>query len=252
MKTNLFIICCCVVISVHFSCSENDPPYLEGDIKGSVLAIDSYGYELQDRSGIRVQLSNETVFMEDLTDDEGFYVFDNVPYGNYDLNLIKDNYIERKLDFQLGHVGGDVPTITSQIISEKPEFWFSIDSINYDGAHRLKINFQVLGAEMPFSGRTSHFVHCFFSQSPDVSAENYEDSFIEYAGTYLLDDSNEITWIWWDGWYNFLKDYSGTVYCRMYPQVNCEEIWFPNTSEPHDVLLETLGKPSEVFTFTLD
>jgi hypothetical protein len=254
MKIKPLHICYFLVIFPFIACKKDDVPTLTGDIKGLVSLIDCYGYALQDKSSVKVQLSNETIFMEALTDAEGRYSFEDLPFGKYRIHLVKENYIESILDFRLNHVGGAVPTMTSQTMNQIPEFWFGIDSLAYNGSYRLNIYLQAFEVNKPFATNQSppvHFIHCFFSQSPNVSAENYDNSFIDFLPDYSPINLYDIYWVWYGGWYNFLNDYTGTIYCRVYPQTSYQEMWFPNTSDPHEVRPETLGKPSEVFAFTL-
>jgi hypothetical protein len=58
-------------------------------------------------------------------------------------------------------------------------------------------------------------------------------------------------WWWWYISYNPIKDYTGTIYCRFYTQTYYVEIYPTNDSKPYDVRMETMGKPSEVFSFTI-
>lgn len=255
MKIRLLPICFFAVIYTFFACKEDDVPVITGDIKGFVSLIDCYGFSSQDKSGIQVQLSNETIFMEEFADAEGRYLFEDLPFGNYRIHLIKENYIERKLDFRFNHVGGDVPTMTHQTMNQISEFWFGIDSLAYNGSYKLNIYLQAYEVNKPFASNISppiNYIHCFFSQSPDVSAQNYDDSFIKSLPDFSPSNLYNIYWVWYGGWYNFLNDYTGTIYCRVYPQTFYDEMWFPITSDPHEVRPETLGKPSEVFAFTLD
>lgn len=251
MKIKLLHICFFVIIYTLIACKKDELPVLEGDIKGLVSLLDGYGCPLQDKSGVQVQLSNETVFMEGVTDTDGRYSFENIPFGNYRINLIKENYIDSILDFRLSHVGGDAPTMTSQTMNEIPEYWFSIDSLAYNGSYKLNIYLQAYEVNKPLVN-TLKYIHCFFSQSPDVSSENFDNSILEFLPDYSQNNLYTIYWVWWQGFYNFLNDYTGTIYCRVYPQTYCSEMWFPNTAGPHKVFPETLGKPSDVFTFTLD
>jgi hypothetical protein len=255
MKIKLLHSCFFLSIFTFFACKKDEVPILTGDIKGLVSLIDCYGYASQDKSDIQVQLSNETVFIEELTDAEGRYLFEDLPFGKYQIHLIKENFIERISDFQFNHVGGDVPTMTSQTMNQIPDFWFEIDSLAYNGSYRLNIYLQAFEVNKPFASNLSppiHYIHCFFSQSPNVSAENFDNSFIEFLPDFSSNNLYNIYWVWYGGWYNFLNDYTGTIYCRVYPPTYYQEMWFPNTSDPHEVMPETLGKPSEVFAFTLD
>jgi hypothetical protein len=251
MKNKLFHISFLLVIFTLFACKKDNVPILKGDIKGTISLYDAYGYTVPDKSGVQVQLTSKNIFMESSTDANGRYTFEDMPYGNYDLNLIKKNYIESKLDFRLGHVGGDAATITSQTMNEIPEYWFDIDSLFYDGSYKLDIFLHAYGVNKPFTNSWT-YLHCFFSHSPDVSCDKFDNNFIDFLYQTSKNNQFEIYWMWWHNYYIFLNDYTGTIYCRVYPQTYCDEMWYDNGPGPHEVKNGTLGKPSEVFAFTLD
>ncbi len=250
MKIKLLHIFLFLVIYGLFACKKNDVPILKGDIIGKVSLIDEYGNSLQDNSGVQVQLSSETVSEIEMTNVDGHYSFENIPFGNYHINLIRENYIESVLDFRLSHVGGDAPTITDQKMNQIPGYWFAIDSLAYDGFFKLNIYLQAFEVNKPMVN-TLKYVHCFFSGSPDVSYENFDYSFIFFPTDYSQTNTYTINWVWWAGYYNFMNDYTGTVYCRVYPQTYFKEMWNLNNLNSPLILPETLGKPSEVFAFTV-
>jgi len=251
MKNELLHLGLIFVVFLANGCREEEVPVLTGDIIGEVSVYDGYGAELPDKSGVEVQLTRDGFSMEKSTDSEGRYTFEGVPFGIYSIHLVKDNYVESFLDFRLSHVGGDAPTITSQTLSEIPDYKLDIDSLTYNGSNKLNIYFRAIEASKPFES-SRIFVHCFFSQSPDVSYQNYENSFIERAYNGFGNSIFGINWWWWDRSYNFLNNYAGTIYCRIYPQVYCQEMFPSHDLGPYDVLPETLGRPSEVFEFTIE
>jgi hypothetical protein len=246
MKSKSVIFSIVMILTV-IACEEKDAPVLEGDIHGTVSLIDGYGYSLTDKSGIQVQLTGQDTELEATTDSDGHYIFQDIPFGNYHINLIRENYVEKNLNFSFGHIGGDAPTIlNSQVMNEIPEFSYGIDSMVYYPYH-FNIYMHTIGSTRTFAN-SFFYVHCFFSQSPDVSCENYENSFLDFKS-----EEDDIYWTFWGGYYNFLDDYSGTVYCRVYPQTYCDDMWYSNnTAGPHPVYQETLGTPSEVFSFTVE
>ncbi|MFW6371476.1 MAG: hypothetical protein ACOC10_09765 [Bacteroidota bacterium] len=242
-----------IFLAIFFNfaaCNKDEAPVLTGDIKGTVTLTDKYGYQLEDKSGVQVQITAEELFEENVTDVDGRYSFENMPFGTYHINLIKENYFESILDFRLNHVGGDVPTLTSQFMTQlNQEYSFAIDSIIYEG---FQFNIYLHGIDMDKPIKSMRHIHFFFSESPDVSAENFNHSFIQFF--YPLPGPNEyaVYWYWWDGYRNFLYDYSDTIYCRVYPQTYYQEMWSINPDGSKRVIPESLGKPSDVFAFTLD
>lgn len=247
VRTGLFLF----IIIFLLDCQKDEAPILTGVINGKVLIYDGYGAELQNKSGVEVQLANHDYFIGTSTDSEGKYTFEHVPFGNYSINLIKDNYVESILDFRISHVGGIAPTTTSQILSEIPDYKLVIDSLAYNGSNKLKINIHAI-EESKLIESSPIYVHFFFSQSSDISYQNYEHSFIALTYNGLRNSNFEFNWWWWDQSYNFLNDYTSTVYCRAYPQTFCKEMYPKRELGPYDVIPETLGRPSEVFEFTIE
>jgi hypothetical protein len=244
-----FILVACIAF---FSCEKKDAPLLTGDLNGTVALVDGYGYPLQDKSGVQVQLSGNSFFDETTTDSIGHYTFRDVPFGSYNVNLVKENYVEHNLEYRVGHVGGDASTLTGQTMNEIPGYRYSIDSMKYNGSSRLYIYLTILEADRTFNYLTV-YLHCFFSRSPDVSCENYENNILDLlVFNQETGDKTYLNYIFYGGYYQFLHDYTGTVYCRIYPQTNVDQMWYPNDSGPHLCFPETLGKPSDVFSFTVD
>ena len=91
-----------------------------------VSLIDGYGFPVSDKSGVQVQLTGEDTELETTTDSDGRYIFQDIPFGNYHINLIRENYVEKDLNFSFGHIGGDAPTAISQVMNEIPEYqlWY--------------------------------------------------------------------------------------------------------------------------------
>lgn len=242
-KSILFSI---VIILALIACEEKDAPVLEGDIHGRVSLVDGYGYYVSDKSGVQVQLIGEYTELESTTDTEGRYMFQDIPFGNYHINLIRENYVAKSGNFSFGHVGGEAPTVTNLVMNGIPEFSYGIDSMMYDAHSHFNVYMHTIGSTR--AANSLLLVHLFFSQSPDVSCVNYENSFIDF----IFSDDMDLYWVFYYGYYNFLNDYTGTVYCRVYPQINCDGIWYTPDAGPHPIFSETLGTPSEVFSFTVE
>jgi hypothetical protein len=246
MKTKSFFFSIVISFAV-FACEETDAPVLEGDIHGTVSLNDAYGFPVSDKSGVQVQLTGEDAELETTTDSYGQYIFQDLPFGKYYINLNKENYVEADRNFSIGHIGGDAPTLISLVMNEIPEYYYGIDSMTYCPSYsNFNIYMHTLGATKAFVEYRSFYVHCFFSQSPDVSCENYENSFFWITST-----RTALYYTFWYGSNHFLNEYTGTVYCRIYPQTYYNEIW-GSTYSNSPVYPETLGPPSEVFSFTVE
>ncbi len=229
------------------ACEEKDAPILQGDIHGKVSMVDCYGFPVSDKSGIQVQLTGEGAELETTTDGYGQYIFQDISYGNYHISLIREDYSEETMNFSFGHIGGDAATLVSQAMREIPEYYYGIDSLTYSNNFCFAIFMHTIGATKAFYEYTNYYIHCFFSQSPDVSCENFEHNFVWMTSTHTA-----LYYYFWSGYDNFLRDYTGTVYCRIYPQTYHDEIWSDAQGNPDPVYPETLGPPSEVFAFTVE
>jgi hypothetical protein len=243
MKSKSVIFSIVMILAV-IACEEKDAPVLEGDIHGTVSLIDGYGYSLTDNSGVKVQLTGVETELETETDRDGRYIFQDLPFGNYQIKLIRENYVEKNWNVSFGHAGGDAPTAISLVMNEIPEYYYGIDSMTYESPYFV-FYMHIFGAGKTF-GNSAFCVQFFFSQSLYVSCDNYDYSFIERRWTY---EDGFLSY-----WYhsNFLDGYTGTIYCRVYPQTIFDLVW-----ENYDILSpqvypETLGPPSEVFSFTVE
>lgn len=244
MKTKSVFFSICILLTT-IACEEKDAPILQGDIQGMVSMVDCYGFPVSDKSGIQVQLTGEGAELETTTDSYGQYIFQDLPYGNYHINLIREDYTEETVNLSFSHIGGDAATSISVVMREIPEYHYEIDSMIYNGSYFFDIFMHTIGATKAFKEYTNYYAFCFFSQSPDVSCDNFEHSF-----SWITNSSH--TSIRYTFLYNyevFLKAYTGTVYCRIYPAAYFNEIWGVLDSNPYP---ETLGPPSEVFAFTVE
>jgi hypothetical protein len=245
MKTKSVFISFVLLLTL-VACGEKDAPVLEGDIHGRVSLVDEYGYPITDKSGVKVRLTGEDTELETTTDSYGHYIFQNMPFGIYQINLTRENYVEKDWNVSFGHAGGEAPAAISQVMNKVPEFHYGIDSMRYDGYY-FYIYLHIIDPTKAFSDDVTCYVHCFFSQSPDVSCENFENSFM-----WLTYGHNALYYSFGYAHNNFLMEYTGTVYCRIYAQTYYNEVWEGALAYPHPVYPETLGPPSEVFSFTVE
>ncbi len=251
MEKKFLFVCLFAAVISFTACKDDDnEPVLTGDINGTVSIFDGYGYSISDRSNVLVELSNESTFLERTTDAGGQYTFEDVPYGDYSINLVKENFVESILDFKLSHSDTTVLSPIRQILNEIPEYKYVIDSFAYKG-EILYYNVVINEAKKPILN-SPIFAICFFSKSPDVTSKKFEHSFITELYPGSVDNVYTGSWSWWNAAHNILKDYTGTIYCIFYPQTYYQEIYPLNGSALYDLRLETLGSPSNVFSFTLE
>lgn len=96
-KISMFLMLCTAFASVITSCAKNEPDIvvMPHSISGSV--INRSGYVL---SGVELTLNNGE---KATTDNFGYYVFPDVPIGNYIITATKEWYIEEKTYIKIGN-----------------------------------------------------------------------------------------------------------------------------------------------------
>lgn len=221
------------------SCEKTEPVLLNGDIAGMVKVYDENNYLQEDMAGVQVSLSDGSFLSETTSDPSGKFFFQDVFYGNYQVDLEMEGYIKTYRDYTLHHLGGYSPTMVEYRLYEIPKFETRIDSISFNGKYErsyIYVNLQGLSG-LP---RTGYLIWCFFSNTPDVSndqfvAKNSGWIWSPEIGGLLTEISVEI----WDNRFDQLE--SDTIYLCVYPQA-----WGQGY---YDSYPESLGKASNVISF---
>jgi hypothetical protein len=232
-------------------CQKEDEP-LTGMITGRMTIYDQYHKSLSDRSGITVNLFQETdVIGSTITDPRGAYKFENIPYGKYKIELKKDKYIQAWTPPVIYHVGGYSPSFASSSVFEIPTYQLSLDSVGYYSPDNRFLIFLKIDGDTVLSGTETYSRFILFAgNTPEVSRDN----FISMGKGYLSD------WEWttyqhlkkvtlhgmlemYDNFGSIEEFKSGSIYIRIYPLANGQgygvDQFFP----------EALGKPSNVISF---
>jgi len=231
---------------------QKDESLISGKITGRISVLNQ-AYESQtDRSGITVSLFNEADQIgSTITDADGNYLFENIPYGKYKIDLHKDKYVQGWNNSYIYHVGGYSPTFENYSVYEIPAYQLSLDSVgfykpDYELIIHLKVDGDTVTSEEAFYNK---FI-AFAGNTPEVSSTNYISKGKGYLADWDLVNLSLFTRVAVYGRlyvYNFddnleqLKE--GKIYIRLYPLANGQGYFISQYSP------KALGKPSNVISF---
>lgn len=208
------------------------------DIEVKVQLIDENGYSLDDRSGVAIKVSRGSETFHGVSDKLGKYVFHDFPYGIFNVSLEKDGFISDLIQPEItNHKGDSVWSYDFRMV-EIPNYRLRIDSIIIDPAFGKKL--LAFGEIYNTKGLPAIQLgmRVFFSNTPDVSKDNY---LYYHFGTILkrlIDDGYYEMWI--TSWYgSLIQGDFDTLYVRVYPCAFYNE-WLKLREEG-------LGTPAEVF-----
>jgi len=231
------------MLILSIGCSK-DKEILTGGITGIISVYDENHSMPPDMSGVNVSLFNDTTFIsETVTDVNGRYFFEDIQYGRYRMNLVKEGYTGQMSSSYYYHVGGYSPTLASGAVCQIPVYNLSVDSVNVFSGSRdedeivfyVKVNgdTKVKFYYYPIVGLCSN--------SPDVSVDN---RVAVIRGTLRAPDVNSPVTpyiIARDFDQNFYSLGSDSIYVRLYPLSFCSDIYNPD--------MKLLGKPSNLARF---
>lgn len=235
----LFIIYFTFLLFV--GCERNDKDLLVGDIIGKVEIYDENNYLLQERSNVDVSLIDDTTAIYSSTNQVGQFNFENIQYGNYQIDLVKEGFVKSiNQNFVVNHLGGYSPTLINYYLFEIPKFELLIDSFDIAlGPNSSYAYLSLTGnSDLPYKGYMLIF---FFGQTPEVSRDNY----IFHVNGFIRSDN--IFDLYTRASLGYIRDdlllKSDSVYFRVYPQANGQQMY--------EFYPESLGKPSNVVSFLL-
>lgn len=244
MKNNPIIYLLILTLTALAACEKDGPALLSGDIAGTVNVYDENYYLLKDMSGIRISLTDGSFQSETTSDALGSFLFQDIDYGNYQIDLIKEGYIKSFLDYTLNHLGGYSPTMPSYWIHEIPKFETHIDSLLFNLEYNrsyIYVSLQKLSG-LPKIG---YNFWCYFSNTSEVSKDNYVARAIGWMNSPNIGGLlSEIHFEMWDPNFDELKPDS--VYMCVYPRA-----WGRGTFY-YDHYTGSLGKASNVFSFRVE
>lgn len=213
---------------------------LSGDIIGKVEVIDENNYPLQNMSGVLVSLIDDTTINHSTTDQTGYFIFQNIEVGNYQIDLEMTGFLKSNSDYSLHHLGGYSPTLLAKYyIYEIPTFELFIDSIECNGMYEYTTFYFTLNEDdgLPEVG---YYIRCFCSDTPAVSKDNFVSTDAGWISSFFIDNGVAKGWIFmYDS--SFEQLVSDTIYILVYLQVWGQDLY--------EYRPEFLGKPSNVVSF---
>lgn len=244
MKRNPATYFLLLILAFSTACEKADPPLLSGDIAGIVSVYDENHYLLEDLSGVHISLSDGSYLDESTSDLYGKFLFQDVKYGNYQLDLIKEGYVKSYRDYTLNHLGGYSPTMVEYRLHEVPKFETHIDSIRLDGEN-IRSYIYVQLKEQSGVPEIGYNFWCYFSDSPDVSKDQYIARAVGWMNSPKIGGLlTEISFEMWDTQFDQLVQ--DTMYLCVYPRA-----WGRGTFY-FDHYHESLGKASNIFSFMVE
>jgi hypothetical protein len=212
------------------------------DIEVKVQLINENGFSMDDRSGVAITLSRGSETFHGISDDQGKYVFSDLPFGIFNVLLENDGFISDLIQPELiNHKGDSIWSYDFRMV-EIPNYRLRIDSIIIDPAFGEKL--LAFGEIYNTKGLPAIQLgmRVFFSDTPDVSKDNY---LYYHFGTILkrlINDGYYEMWITnWHG--SLIQGNSDKLYVRVYPCAFYNE-WLK-------LRKEGLGTPAEVFEWVV-
>jgi hypothetical protein len=242
------VLICFSAFLLFFCGCKKDEELIKGQISGRIRSFDQYCYPAPDQPDITVKLYQDTSLMGTaFTNSAGQYIFDNVPYGKYSIQLQKTGYIQARYDNTVYHIGGNSPTLIDFYLNEVPTYELKLDSIRKIQEYIiifLKFNGDTLLPEnscgMP--------LRVFAGNTPDVSNENFVACGKAHLSDYAVHDySNKVTvhaeWEEWEMEPAFEQLKNNIIYIRVYPIATGQGFGI------REYYPKALGPPSDVISF---
>lgn len=237
MKSTLAIS---VFLLMLISC-QKDSELVTGGITGIVSVYNQDITMRSDQSGVEVRLyQNAELIDHTLTDINGRYAFQSVPYGKYNLEMHLTDFVASKGPHTVYHVGGYSPTIFNGDVYEIPTFELALDSMFFDDfRYSFTACLKIRGiANLPYD---FYPLRGFAGNSPDVSKDKYTARLYGILAGWLSTPETDYGILnYWDWDLESLK--SDTIYVRLYPLAFGQGDFYNFENE-------ALGKPSNVVGF---
>ncbi len=231
------------------ACSE-EKELITGTIAGRIGIYDQTRKSLPDRSGIEVNLLRDGLILDShITEGDGCYLFENVPYGKYRIRLKKDKYVQAWNPPFFNHVGGYSPTFANLNIYEVPVYVLNLDSLGYYQPDNALIVYLKVDGDSVIKGNPNGYpIMVYAGSSPDVTKDNYATMGKGFLWDYWIYYNSPKIPVYgklslFDVWPAINDVIQGPVFLRIYPLANGQG--YGNTQFYPDAL----GKPSNVISF---
>jgi hypothetical protein len=229
-----------VIIAIFFSSCSKEKELLKGDIIGKITLFDQNFNASADNSGVQIALYSDSTFLAGITTDmRGFYRFEDINYGKYRIDILKENYIKPENLYTFNHVGGYSPTIYDGSLHKIPDYLLTIDSLKVLSPDNeilvfLKVNNDTI---IPFS---YYSLIGYYGNNAEVSKDNYSGIVTGIVSGWVMTSPYKAPAIIYDFYENFPSE---TFYIRFYLLAHGQSIY-------KSINKSALGKPSNVISFT--
>jgi hypothetical protein len=229
------------VIALLLSGCKEKSEILSGDITGKIIVQQQDQSMASDNSGVEAILYdyNDNLLASSVTESSGRYIFTDIPYGRYTIELQKQNYLQSNENpAVISHIGGYSPTLKDLNIYEVPRYEITVDSVHTDSLnYNINLYLKVDGnVEIPF---LYNVLVAYYGSDPNVSSENYSGIATGVTGN-LWSIYNET---YNAKLYDFFTDLTGPIYMRLYLLTMGQSVYVRPLNPAG------LGKPSNVVSF---
>jgi hypothetical protein len=236
------IIIFCALVAVFTGCHK-EKELLTGDIMGKIVLYNQDNSFTSDNSGVKVSLYNSenTLLDTKVTDSKGIYRFEDIEYGKYSIDPVKDKFIKPAYESDFHHVGGFSPSIIDGSLYEIPRYDLYIDSLKVKASDAMLLVYLKIDGSVKFPFSWYSLVgYC--GNDLNVSKDNYSFIVTGIAGFSFPSDSFSSNNA--NGAMFYIDRYFSpeTIYIRFYLLSNGQSGYSP-------VNKEALGKPSNVMSF---
>lgn len=214
---------------------------LSGDITGKIIVQKHDQSMATDNSGVEAILFdyNGNLISSNVTESSGRYIFRDIPYGRYKIELQKQDYLQsNESSAVISHIGGYSPTLKDLSIYEVPRYEIMVDSVHTDTLrYVINLYLKVDGnVEIPFF---YNVLVAFYGNDPNVSSENYSGIATGVTGSMLSFYKETYN----AKIYEFFTDLTGPIYMRFYLLTMGQSVYVRPLNPA------ALGKPSNVVSF---
>lgn len=220
LSSTILILLSMLLISCGSDDENISEPETSSNIIGFVTLYDESINQV-DNSGMSVRIEELTQNNIAITDTEGEFTFEDVPFGKYNLVYEKSGYGTYKLfDLEHSNTGGSTVIEVARSLGQKSST--SVTNLTVNTSDSL-ITIEVITDPVANVGNTK-YIRFFFSRQPNVSSENYDsvmETLVVQITPYSLNLNEESL--------DALGYQSGeTVYVKCYG----ESFWGNNYNDP--------------------
>ncbi len=222
------------------------------DISGTIVVFDHYPDQKADPSGVSVTLMQDYIpLVTAVTTAKGKFTFKGVPFGNYNIELQKDGYVEGWESRSFTHEEGDAASPLEYRMFAVPDYQLTLDSVDiskgrYAQVYYLRINGDTL---LP-DALENHLFIGYFNKTRNVNSLNQianNEGYLADHDTINPDRTFAVRGIVYLTHVNLDKFATGdSCYLRLYPLAEGQG------TMPDEFSNGALGEPSNVIGFKLE